>query len=1836
MSRTTSCSLASRPTVLGVLLLGGALSLAAETESDRLTSRRQLPPSAEKAVEVGTEIRTAAGQRQRLLLPDGSVLYVNEKTTVKLAARQRLTLTSGEVFIEAADGAEPLVVQTTRRTVNGRSARFGVRVDDNGTAVLVSGGQIKAGDISLRAGQQLPATSDRPAAAARAAQQLDWTRELQATAQTPLVPGSSFTGGALIAIDPDGQEMKLTLRKYHIDVHVEDGFARTTIDQTYFNEEAQRLEGTFYFPLPPDASLSRLAMYVDGTLMEGGMAERDYARNVYEEIVYRQKDPALLEWVDGSTFKMRVFPLEARQEKRLILSYSQRLPAQYGAQTYRFPAGHSLGIVQDWSFHACVKDGADLTWNATGHNLKANTERSDLLLDATEKGVKLDRDVVVTLADKAAGDAERVRFSSAELDGAKYLMLRYRPALGGEVPPAARPRRDWVFLFESSGDRDPLLARTQIEVIRGLLAHAGPDDTFAVLSAGTRVHALAREAQPVTPANVAAAVAFLENVHLIGALDLEKALTETAPLLKTAKEPHLIQVGSGIAALGEQRTDKLVGLLPQGTRYIGIGVGRRWGRSFMKSAAEKTGGAFTQINPDEPVSWRTFELAASLDTPRLFNIQVKDNNRAALLSETTTIAQGEEVCALLRTDGELPESVTVTGTVGGKPFERTVPVKDVRANAGYLPRTWARLEIDRLLAANPAKHKDQIVALSKALYVMSPFTSLLVLENEEMYVRYKVDRGRKDHWALYPCPAKVPVVYEPLPGMPADARNLAKDQKPNARQVLNTIAGTTSKPQSLNSDSTDLALRIGGSAGLNSNYIGGAFTSDLAIPIVDSSFAYAGQYQIKLEPRGPQRLYKLDSVVARVSRDDLRARGRNVRLLGGDYNPQNRSPIGIWNGASESDIGLAGTIVPVNLPAAVMTLPEGHYLEHRPRNFPASPFPLSRELAAMADAPAPNRCMGELLNTSEDLRVLQDEWERIWFIDQQSHLTVDRVHGGITPGQGNLIPGQDSQQSGDDKRAAQEDRAFFDLVAYCPGMRPTWTDVQAVIDAEAAPDKASIPGRIDDGARKLIDRARSAGWQSVTFPARHGQPALTMRFDGQGRYTWERTLPPGLRERVVCGGQTILHIYPDLGIGARRPVGRAHRLALSSTVPWCVPSADDLARGADVKLLDERTVVLSAILPASGGRKSPGEGPDKSIQLRLLFAPDGALAERQLVEMPAGKILVRQILAADGTVKRLDADGKEKVVHKWQRAAADAPDLTTDTKDLVVLPLPYRTVEHVNERINKEKKDGVPLRRALALQLFAAELARGNAAGADKAFRDHFFNREQRQIGFYVLLAACGHNLDAEHGDVLAEHPADPLAQYLALYSSPVLRKHASQWAVSTGQWKDGYLQHLAITHALLQRWQNGKLLAAGAELRRVEIDKALDYARKHKGSAYAWRLLGLIQERAKEEEAAKRDARDLHQALVEAFAVFAELPSFRYAARYEQARSLFKAGQIAEARQKFRTLYEDTLKDGWLPAIDADFRQALLGDKDAWGVVIRQTADKLIADKRRAAVLVLARQCWQLGDEPLANHLLDAALDKLDDKTRLRITLASIGFLMETGQFARADQLLDGLLTAAQGDFHPALAGRTRAGLWRLGANLAERRDRKARQLECLEHALDAEYRNLPDVIDLSAVRKDYEKLLSHYESLAEAMVTLKVPPPADFRSRVVKVADRWRALDSDGSKASQAAARILRLLGDRELAWDYATTPIALQPGESTPWVSLAQTLGRQGELDLADRAFAAAFAAQPTDAQILWDRAQNLRQAGKQPEARKLLQQLAEGTWQPRFQALQAQARWHLSGN
>src|SRR5207247_8336082 len=115
-------------------------------------------------------------------------------------------------------------------------------------------------------------------------------------------------------------------------------------------------------------------------------------------------------------------------------------------------------------------------------------------------------------------------------------------------------------------------------------------------------------------------------------------------------------------------------------------------------------------------------------------------------------------------------------------------------------------------------------------------------------------------------------------------------------------------------------------------------------------------------------------------------------------------------------------------------------------------------------------------------------------------------------------------------------------------MNTNAADIRTVLEMETTPDLFGKPGHIDDAARRLFEKARSAGWQSLQLPTDGDRPAVTISFDGSGRYAYERTLPPGIRERVVCDGETLLHLYPDLHIGARRRVSRHHRLDFARLV----------------------------------------------------------------------------------------------------------------------------------------------------------------------------------------------------------------------------------------------------------------------------------------------------------------------------------------------------------------------------------------------------------------------------------------------------------------------------------------------------------------------------------------------------------------------------------------------------------------------------------------------------------------------------------------------------------------
>ncbi len=1910
---------------------------------------RPLPPApAPDLIAVGATVRTGTGQRRRVELPDETALFLNENTTVRVDAARCVSLAGGELFAEVAPAAADnrFLVRTAGRDVTALGTRFDVRAEGAGTGVLVTQGNVKVSGLGrpVFAGEELPPGHAEPAPAPRASYALDWARDLIAAADSPLVPGSKYAGGALVAVNATGQEARLSLRKYHVDVHIEDGFARTTIDQTYFNSDTARLEGTFYFPLPPDASLSRLAMYVDGNLMEGGMAERDYARQVFETIITRQRDPALLEWVDGSTFKMRVFPLEGRQEKRIILSYTQRLPVLYGRTQYRFSAGHSLEKVRDWSFHALVQNAGDTDWRSPSHELKATRRGKALLLDGEATDVKVDKDVVLELRDPVPPGEGSARFSSAVQDGSRYLMLRYRPALPSKP---RKTRRDWVFLFESSGDRDPLLARTQVEVVRSVLANAEHDDTFAILTAGTRTRTFDPKPRPATPENIRAAVSFLDRTHLVGALDLSGALAAARPFLEGGKEPYLVHVGGGIASLGERREDVLARQIPDGTHYVGVAVGKRWSRGFMKAAAERSDGYFTQINPDESVRWRAFDLVSTLNAPRLLDVRVVDNaEKVRFLGCGTSVAQGEEVCALACTgtaEDALPESVTVSGRLDGKPFQKVLRVKDVAEKADYLPRTWAKLEIDRLLAEDAKKNKDRIVALGKAMYVMTPFTSLLVLENEAMYVQYNVDRGRKDHWAMYPCPQTIPVVFEPLNGQPVQP---APARRQPAAEVLKTILVRV-PPQ---------VLTWPGQQQANPQRVVTALdlvTGRCAVPDDDAGAGWQLWGEATVAPRTYETQLRHAQTLSQemeVTRLEARRRILNEwhyerpsvpeqqQLLqrgffdtdgtitgrpagqGGSLPPKlfanpSGAPVtyslsssggmpggpgsaggmgmpgggmpgggmpggfggsrfsgfgspsgagfngGFGGGPSFRGGGFGGGGVPtlagspgpgtgmaanqtgtVNQPAspagAFTANPFGSipYYRYFPQSS-ANPYgglqytgsyamngaalrngysDLSRAPGLGVTATSPDAAQPPLAVTftpdSQPLATAdQAPVIRLWDVVTGSEhssapaLLLGSGSDAVDVRVAGLLRGDPAAPLYARPAYSGDARIFQDLVAYAPGLNTNGADVLAVLEAEATAGPQAAPGRVDPRARHLIETARRGGWSAVSTADGDGQTAFTLVCDASGRYLYQRTLPSGLVERVVCDGKTLLHLYPELGLGARRTVSRFHRAEFAALVPWLVPAAEDLARGADVSYLDAHTV---AVVPHA----FPGIRPEARVRTELVFAADGRLVERRSVELPGGKVLAR-VVYADGRVRVLDGQGKELAARTWTVRPAAAPDLAPDTRGLVVLSLPLRTREHVLAASHFGAiGQWEILAEDVALDLIAADSAAGNGEASPIIAR-RFFQRSDCRPGFAALWASEGSDLNSM---ALPQDTIDrPLGRYFTWLKAP----NGPPLAATPDNLGSGLLQRLALFHQLAQPWiADQSDLVQGAECTQL-----VQFIRQCHSSERAWALTELVL-RSTHRDTALPGGRDgLKRRVIEgAVHALGDVGALGYVTRYERARLVLGQGDRAEARRLFLDEYRRVAAEGAAPPIDDSFRQALLPG-GAWPAFVRDTGDHLLAGEHYGAAVTLAWQCAELGDSSLADDLLSAALARAGDgPQRLPVTVAALECLWAVHRDEQADKVLQSLLADSSLAERPAL--------WRLGAALAARRGAVQRQFVCLERALALEFEHLPEVIDVQAVRNDYQALFQHYRQEAAARALLGQAAPDDFATRVVSAADRWRVLDPDPTEACRLAAEVLLKSGRPELAWDYLTTPLGGRASDANAGLELARALVGDGRRDLADRAYRLAAQADPTNAQVLWEEAQNLEQLGRPAEAREQTRTLAEGNWPAQYQAVVQEAR------
>jgi hypothetical protein len=121
---------------------------------------------------------------------------------------------------------------------------------------------------------------------------------------------------------PVAEKQPFSVTYHRVQVEIRDQACRTAVDQAFVNHSGRDLEGTYLFPLPEQAHISKFVMFENDKPLTGELLTKEQAVKVYEEIVRKKRDPGLLEYVGRNTIRARVFPVPARGEKRFQVEYS--------------------------------------------------------------------------------------------------------------------------------------------------------------------------------------------------------------------------------------------------------------------------------------------------------------------------------------------------------------------------------------------------------------------------------------------------------------------------------------------------------------------------------------------------------------------------------------------------------------------------------------------------------------------------------------------------------------------------------------------------------------------------------------------------------------------------------------------------------------------------------------------------------------------------------------------------------------------------------------------------------------------------------------------------------------------------------------------------------------------------------------------------------------------------------------------------------------------------------------------------------------------------------------------------------------------------------------------------------------------------------------------------------------------------------------------------------------------------------------------------------------------------------------------------------------------------
>ena len=546
------------------------------------------------------------------------------------------------------------------------------------------------------------------------------------------------------------------------DVRVElrDRVLRYEVEERFVNRGGGLGEVDYVFPLPKGAAFRDLKLSIDGQMVAGETLNATEARQIYEDIVRRQRDPALVEWMGHGMLRVRIFPFNPGEERRIIVRFESVAGREGDAMRVDYFRGTTTATAgtgnREKGSGLGGRTNFQLTYRAGGELGEAYspTHELDIQRDEAVRRVAIRSggpDVTVLVAMRRTNAASVALLANARRDEAGYALITVTPP--ADVASARLPR-DVTFVMDVSGSMSGRKMEQAKAAGRHLLRSLNRKDRFRLIDFSTDVRTFRDGYSFATEENVREAERYLERLEANGSTNISGALEEA---LRTADRKLETQdrgpqsddrlslvlfMTDGAATVGLREPAAIAAQaarMRRDTRIFSFGIGSDVNVGLIEQLALEGRGTPHFVRPEEDVERAVGLVATQLRQPLLTDVRISIDGNIRLSrmypQSPIDVFAGEDLVLLARYEGSGDANVVVTGRSGNREVRWSAPRRFPREESenAFVPRLWATQRIgwlasEKRKSGGNAEIDAEIRGLGERFGIPTEFTSYLVKE----------------------------------------------------------------------------------------------------------------------------------------------------------------------------------------------------------------------------------------------------------------------------------------------------------------------------------------------------------------------------------------------------------------------------------------------------------------------------------------------------------------------------------------------------------------------------------------------------------------------------------------------------------------------------------------------------------------------------------------------------------------------------------------------------------------------------------------------------------------------------------------------------------------------------------------------------------------------------------------------------------------------------------------------------------------------------------------------------------------------------------------------------